>query len=172
SFTVYENQLSCVKDNEDGSTVIITGNCNDFNGLDLKWTKCSSIQTCRAVENFLNHLQSMNKASYTENGCKYMYYWLYVVVLDSKPSHSVTIELYKDLINRYDNTTIFDKCKNQWNEKKFEKLIKILTLYNNFNKVYPTLHEGKCERANECVSTYMGYIEECANSDDKDFVMN
>ncbi|GAB69928.1 hypothetical protein PCYB_006770 [Plasmodium cynomolgi strain B] len=100
-----------------------------------------------------------------------MYYWLYVDVLNREPSHTDTIELYKDLINQHDSGSIFQEYKNQFNEKKSENLIKLFTLYKNFNKVEidTTSNKEKCGCAKECATTYMGYIDLCHNGNDQDF---
>ncbi|GAB69921.1 hypothetical protein PCYB_006700, partial [Plasmodium cynomolgi strain B] len=171
SFTNYENQLSCEQDKEVELNAILTGNCDGFTSSLLKSTKCESVSACRAVEKFLNNLQLNHDPSYTENGFKYMYYWLYADVLNSDPSHIEMVELYKKLIDQYDTSTIYEKYKNQLNEKKSENLINLFTLYNNFNKVevHSTPNAEKCDCAKKCAITYMDYIVQCHNDNDQDF---
>ncbi|GAB69481.1 hypothetical protein PCYB_002300, partial [Plasmodium cynomolgi strain B] len=174
SFTEYKNELFCNKPYEHGTAKSYVDDCNEFESSDLESSTCKSVSACNAVYNFLSHLHRTNDPSYAENGFKYMYYWLYVDVLDSKLNHFNTITLYKDLIDKYEDlndTPIFKKCINQLNEKNSDNLIKVFTLYNNFNKVKEdyTFDKDKCDSAKKCATTYKDYIDECHKSYDKDF---
>ncbi|GAB69641.1 hypothetical protein PCYB_003900, partial [Plasmodium cynomolgi strain B] len=170
SFTDYENVLSCEPQNDDKSFSIYSSECKNFNGLDLLSNTCKSSDVCNAVSKFLNKLQGKNKDSYAENGFKYMYYWLYVDVLKRAVNHYDTIKLYKELIDKYEEQGwhIIEKCKKQLNEKNSDNLIKLFTLYNDFNKLN-SKSDDKCKFAKECADTYMRYIGESHICDDKDF---
>lgn len=72
--------LECYKNDDQ---LIYTFNCDNFTNQYIKDVKGDVFKFCYAVMHFLNHLKE-NTDSYKDEGCKYLFYWLHVEVLEKK----------------------------------------------------------------------------------------
>ncbi|SBT00768.1 PIR Superfamily Protein [Plasmodium ovale curtisi] len=168
----YREKLNSLKN--DRKTQNING-CREFTNQYLN-IEGNEYKICEAVILFLRHLKE--ESAYTtfhDNGCKYLFYWLYTHVLNKKQSIENTLKLYKELhriYNEYhDSSNTFDKYINEMNEHTSYKLVKLTDMYNGFKK----FHEGITPPAakEKCISgvanLYTEYLNECKKGYDDDF---
>ncbi|SBS95260.1 PIR Superfamily Protein [Plasmodium ovale curtisi] len=114
--------------------------------------------------------------AYRDNGCKYLFYWLYTYELNNyNKSIENTLKIYKDLYGRYnqnhDNLNTFDKYINEMNEQTSDKLVRLTNLYNELDNFFTENKENKREEACSSYSlkTYFSYVDECRKGYDNDF---
>ncbi|SBT83717.1 PIR protein [Plasmodium ovale] len=113
--------------------------------------------------------------TYRDNGCKYLFYWLYNHVLKNGQTIENVLNMYKDLyriyIQHHDNLNTFDKYINEMNEHTSYKLVRLTNLYNELDKFFTQNEEKKEKTACNSYSlvTYFSYVDECQNGYDNDF---
>ncbi|SBT73848.1 PIR protein [Plasmodium ovale] len=113
--------------------------------------------------------------TYRDNGCKYLFYWLYTYVLNEKVTIENTLNLYKNLYSIYNENheclNAFDKYINEMNEDTSEKFVRLTKLYNELEKFF---EENKTKKEKEpCTNypfdSYLKYVDECRIGYDNDF---
>ncbi|SBS91848.1 PIR Superfamily Protein [Plasmodium ovale curtisi] len=113
--------------------------------------------------------------TYRDNGCKYLFYWLYTYALNKNESIMNTLKLYKDLYRLYNekhnNLNKFSDYINEMNEDTSEKFVNLTNLYNELNNFFTENKEKKREQActNYSFDSYLKYVDECRNGYDNDF---
>ncbi|SBS93219.1 PIR protein [Plasmodium ovale] len=149
--------------------------CNEFRNQHLSGSKYGAVKTCTMTIKFLFHLKERNVSSYQEYGCKYLFYWLYFDALESKKSIENTLDLYREinvLYNReHDGDNKFNKYISKMNNDTFEKVKKIIHIYDVFNQytsqVKSEVPGTKC--TSSCVELFNSYADECREVYDYDF---
>ncbi|SBT84737.1 PIR protein [Plasmodium ovale] len=149
--------------------------CDDFSNQHIKSSKYDSPKVCAVSVKFLSHLKEKNDPSYEEEGCKYLFYWLYVKALETKKSIENTLDLYKELnkiFNEHnDGYNKFDKFINKMNKytcENFQKIISLYEVFNIFENQEMTLVAGKKCTSN-CFELFTSYVNECREINDYDF---
>ncbi|SBT73396.1 PIR protein [Plasmodium ovale] len=149
--------------------------CDDFSNQHIKSSEYDSPKVCAISVKFLSHLKEKNDSSYEEEGCKYLFYWLYVKALESKQTIENTLDLYKELnqiFNEHnDGYNKFDKFINQMNKNTCEHFQKIISLYEVFNifenQQMTHVAEKKC--TSNCFELFTSYVNECREIYDYNF---
>ncbi|SBT33408.1 PIR Superfamily Protein [Plasmodium ovale wallikeri] len=168
----YREKLNSLKN--DRKTHNING-CREFTNQHLN-NEGYEYKVCEAVILFLRHLkEESDYTTFHDNGCKYLYYWLYMHVLNKKQSIKYTLKLYKELhriYNEYhDSFNTFDKYINEMNEDTSYKLVKLTDMYNDFEKFHeritPPAPKENCTSGVK--DLYTKYLDECKNGYDYDF---
>ncbi|SBT01062.1 PIR Superfamily Protein, partial [Plasmodium ovale curtisi] len=171
SYKVYKEKLSSGS-SSDG--VLGTAPCEGLNYKHVNQAKVKFPQLCSTAIQFLNHLKE-NSHNYRDDGCKYLYYSLYVDVLKREKSTEKTLILYKELnqiFNEvYDGMNELDSYINKMDEYTSDILVKLIDIYDKFdefeNEFKLTGKINKCP--DECVELFKGYLDACRNRYDYDF---
>ncbi|SBT00060.1 hypothetical protein POVCU1_057250 [Plasmodium ovale curtisi] len=97
-----------------------------FNNQHLK-NKSNERNICEAVILFLSHLQEETDPIYRDNGCKYLFYWLYTHVISNQHIIENTLKIYKELYNTYNQnhgrSDVLTNYINDMNEHTSDKLV-------------------------------------------------
>ncbi|SBT83908.1 PIR protein [Plasmodium ovale] len=172
SYKVYKNELDTYESSSDLSRA---QGCNDFNSEHINSSKYDDNKVCVIAIKFLNHLKEKHDISYEEDGCKYLYYWLYVEALENKTSIENTLDLYKkfnDIFNSdNDGNHMFDKYINKLNKYaclKLEKLIRMFEIFNKFESEQ-TSQGAEKKWTSDCADLFTTYVDECKKAYDYDF---
>ncbi|SBT56525.1 PIR Superfamily Protein [Plasmodium ovale wallikeri] len=178
---IYKDKLDYYKNNGELKNNNI---CSEFINRNLI-IQDDPQKVCKAVILFLSHLKE-NKVvtygdtaygdiTYKDNGCKYLFYWLYSNVLKNGQTIENVLNMYKDLYRIYtqhhDNLNTFHKYINEMNEHTSDKLVKLTNLYNELDDFF-TKNEKKKEKEvckGDFIILYNNYVEECQNGYDYDF---
>ncbi|SBT55803.1 PIR Superfamily Protein [Plasmodium ovale wallikeri] len=111
--------------------------------------------------------------TYRDNGCKYLFYWLYHHVLKKKQTIKNVLKLYKELYEIYtqhhDSANTFDKYINEMNEHTSDRLVKLTNLYNELDDFFTQNEKEKAECPGNFIDTYNNYVDECRRENDNDF---
>ncbi|SBT54094.1 PIR Superfamily Protein [Plasmodium ovale wallikeri] len=168
----YKEKLNSFKN--DLKTKNING-CQNFNNQYLN-TGVDAYKICEAVILFLGHLiEETTDTIYRDNGCKYLFYWLYTHVINDEQTNKNTLKLYKDLYTifneEYNGSYNFDNYINVMNENTIEKLVKLTNIYDKLDNFYEGKESPVPKR--DCVSgvsdLYTKYSYECIKGYDYDF---
>ncbi|SBT00225.1 PIR Superfamily Protein [Plasmodium ovale curtisi] len=172
SYKAYKEQLDSYASSSD--KLLIPG-CNDFSNQHINGSRYDAPTVCAIGLKFLIHLKEKYDHLYEEDGCEYLYHWLYDSALGRKKSFENTLDLYKELNkifnNDNDGNNVFDKYINKMNKYRCDKIPKIIHLYEEFNKFE---NEGKSQGAEKkcistCVELFNSYVNECQEAYDYDF---
>ncbi|SBT84127.1 PIR protein [Plasmodium ovale] len=130
------------------------------------------IEPCARVSMYLNHLKSMYKQDYIEDGCKILNFWLNDLVQEKQNSGYSTLKLYEGLVkmnidNSYLESDICSGYIEHIDNKIFKKVKELHDLYNKFYKLKngttsPTFNICNC--ADECATLYMTFENKCDGS--------
>ncbi|SBS82487.1 PIR Superfamily Protein [Plasmodium ovale curtisi] len=149
--------------------------CQGFNNQYLN-TGVNAYKICEAVILFLGHLiQETTDTIYRDNGCKYLFYWLYTHMISDEQTNKNTLKLYKELYTifneKHSGSYIFDNYINVMNEHTIEKLVKLTNIYDKLDKFYegkkPPVSKGDC--ISGVADLYTKYSYECMKGYDYDF---
>ncbi|SBT53066.1 PIR Superfamily Protein [Plasmodium ovale wallikeri] len=164
--------------------------CSDFKNRHLI-TQGNEQKICKAVILFFKDLNehkddtykdltdeniTYENTTYKDNGCKYLFYWLYTYELNhSSKTIENTLKVYKDLYTRYnENHGGLDKLNkyiDEMNVQTSTKLVNLTNLYNELDNFF-TENETK-KKTEECTdysfNTYLSYVYECRKGYDNDF---
>ncbi|SBS95263.1 PIR Superfamily Protein [Plasmodium ovale curtisi] len=149
--------------------------CHGFNNEHLN-TGVIQNKICEAVIQFLTHLKEETKdTTYRDNGCKYLYYWLYTHMKKDQETIKNTLKLYEELYRIYnqkhDLLNTFDNYIKEMNEHTSEKLVKLTDMYNILDNFYEGEKPPKPKV--DCISgvaaLYTKYLDECIKGYDDDF---
>ncbi|SBS82458.1 PIR Superfamily Protein [Plasmodium ovale curtisi] len=177
---IYKDKLDYYKN--DGELENNVG-CSDFTNSYLI-TKGNKQNICKAVILFFKDLNEQTyefegttheDTIYRDNGCKYLFYWLYTYELDNTETIENALNMYKDLYTRYNanhgGLDKLNKCIDEMNVHTSAKLVKLTNLYNALDNFF-TKNKMKKEKA-ECIGnfidTYNNYVDECRRGNDNDF---
>ncbi|SBS95391.1 PIR Superfamily Protein [Plasmodium ovale curtisi] len=182
---IYKDKLDYYKN--DGELENNNG-CSDFTKSDLI-TQGNEQKICKAVILFFKDLNDQKdtykdptnenikyeNTTYKDNGCKYLFYWLYTYALNKKESIKNTLNLYKDLYRLYNENhnhlNKFSDYINEMNEDTSEKFVRLTNLYNELDNFF-TKNEKKKENetcTDYSFHTYLSYVDECRKGYDNDF---
>ncbi|SBT01680.1 PIR protein [Plasmodium ovale] len=178
---IYKNRLDTYKNS---SELENKDSCLKFTNSHLT-TENNAQNICKVVMLFLSHLKEhevstygypkYKDTTYKDNGCKYLFYWLYHHVLKNKQTIKNVLKLYKELYAIYtqhhDSLNTFDKYINEMNEHTSDRLVKLTNLYNELDNFFTKNEEKKEKTACNSYSleTYFSYVEECRKGYDNDF---
>ncbi|SBT84097.1 PIR protein [Plasmodium ovale] len=129
---------------------------------------------CSTAIQFLTYLKE-NSDTYRDEGCKYLYYWLYVEKFTRNISMENISILYKtlnDIFNKNNNgLNSLNNYINKTTINTFDKLVKLTELYEKFNQFMTDTTQRSPERKcqSDCFNLYTKHVHECRNGDDKDF---
>ncbi|SBS89161.1 PIR Superfamily Protein [Plasmodium ovale curtisi] len=158
--------------------------CSDFTNSHLI-TQGNEQKICRAAILFFKDLNEQKykigdtiheDITYRDNGCKYLFYWLYTYELNNNnKTFENTLNIYKDLYRRYNQSHgELEKLKKHIDEINVHtsaKLVKLTNLYNTLDNYFSTYEKNTVKEA--CTSypleTYISYVEECRKEYDNDF---
>ncbi|SBT73966.1 Plasmodium vivax Vir protein, putative [Plasmodium ovale] len=171
AYSTYKENLLSYSNNVE--TSIMPG-CESFTVQQINIPKEDFPKLCSTVVKYLNNLKE-NSDTYRDEGCKYLYYWLYVEKLQKNTTIPNTLTLYKELNNIFnkDNEGLnnLDNYINEMNENTSDKIVKLTELYEKFYQFMletrETSREKKC--TSDCFNLYTSYVNECRNGDDTDF---
>ncbi|SBS93681.1 PIR Superfamily Protein [Plasmodium ovale curtisi] len=177
---IYKNRLDSYKNEKEKKNL---NGCGKFTSEHLN-AEDDHNKICEAVILFLSHLNEEHNfiynnityedITYKDNGCKYLFYWLYTHVKSNEKPFKNTLILYNQLYKIYNEqhkgSNIFNKYINVMNEHTIEKLVKLTEMYNKLEHFY----EGKSQETGEkCISgvkdLYTEYLDECIKGRDHDF---
>ncbi|SBT73500.1 PIR protein [Plasmodium ovale] len=170
SYNTYKDKLNFYKANE---SQVFIGDCDNFNTKYSTYSNYDILETCKTTMRFLNHSEEQNN-SYVDEGCKYLFYWIYTEALKREIHIDTAFNIYEMLLQTYDDEndsyTLQEYIKNI-NKDMLFNLIKLIGLYENFNKLKEVSKPAckNCDCAKECVKWYTGYVEECHAGYDTDF---
>ncbi|SBT02318.1 PIR Superfamily Protein [Plasmodium ovale curtisi] len=141
--------------------------CNELTYTYFKNAQDNISKVCNTVLSFLNDLKVHNVSNYRDNGCKYLFYLLHSKTIDSETSFERVLDFTKklnDIFNEhYDGLHKLDIYINQMNKDTFDKLKKIINLYEAFNtyisKIKPPYNS--VDRSSECIDLFVSYANEC-----------
>ncbi|SBS95897.1 PIR Superfamily Protein [Plasmodium ovale curtisi] len=179
---IFKNKLDSYKNNGELEN---NNGCSDFKNSYLI-TEGNEQKICKAVILFFKDLNEHKEdtykdptnenTAYKDNGCKYLFYWLYTYELNhSSKTIENTLKVYNDLYTRYNqNHEGLNKLKKYIDEMDVHtstKLVNLTNLYNELDKFF-TENETKKE-TEECTdysfNTYLRYVDECQKGYDNDF---
>ncbi|SBT31162.1 PIR Superfamily Protein [Plasmodium ovale wallikeri] len=169
SLSTYKEKLNSYSGSDNQ---LYSGHCDDINTIYSAESEHNINKNCEKAMMFLNHL--VQHDSYMDEGCTYLYYWLYAEVLNKNQSIDIAIRLYEWLLTKYDDengTETFKNHSNYLSRSMLENLIKLIKLYDHFNKFKQVSESASrnCECARECVNWYTDYVNECHAGSDVDF---
>ncbi|SBT58000.1 hypothetical protein POVWA1_084970 [Plasmodium ovale wallikeri] len=135
---IYKDKLDSYKNNGELKNNDI---CSEFTNSNLI-TQDDPQKICKAVILFLSHLKehkvvtygdtAYGDTTYRDNGCKYLFYWLYNHVPKNVQTIENVLNMYKDLYRIYtqhhENLNTFDKYINEMNEHTSDKLVRLTDL--------------------------------------------
>ncbi|SBS90537.1 PIR Superfamily Protein [Plasmodium ovale curtisi] len=177
---IYKDKLDYYKN--DGELDNNNG-CSDFKNSHLI-TQGNEQNICKAVILFFKDLNEQKyiygdttyeDKTYRDNGCKYLFYWLYTYALNKKESIKNTLNLYKDLYRLYNenhnNLNKFSDYINEMNEDTSEKFVRLTNLYNELDDFFTKneKEKGKEVCTGNFINIYNNYVDECQNGYDYDF---
>ncbi|SBT57680.1 PIR Superfamily Protein [Plasmodium ovale wallikeri] len=184
---IYKNKLDSYKN---ASELENNNSCSEFTYSDLI-TQTNAQKICKAVILFLNDLNehkedrykdptneniTYENTTYRDNGCKYLFYWLYTYELNqSSKTFENALNIYMDLYRRYNENhgelNKLNKCIDEMNVHTSSKLVKLTNLYNTLDDFFSKFETNKKKEA--CTSysleTYFSYVYECRKGNDIDF---
>ncbi|SBT84066.1 PIR protein [Plasmodium ovale] len=123
---------------------------------------------------FLTNLKD-NSDIYRDEGCKYLFYWLYVKTLNKSISMKNTLVLFKalnDIFNKDNNgLNSLNNYINQMTINTLDKLVKLTELHEKFNQFMDEFRNPRPQKncQSDCFNLFTSYVKECRNGDDKDF---
>ncbi|SBT84408.1 PIR protein [Plasmodium ovale] len=171
SYKLYEQEIS--KYSSDDSVIGILG-CDTFSCKNINISSDLLSKICATGIKFLNHLKEKYD-TYRDDGCKYLYYWLYVDVLNRNTPIENTLILYKDLNKKFnddnDGLKTLDNYINKMNENTSDKIVKLIDIYKKFDEFEKEFQiaERTVKCTSECIDLFTKYIEECVNGYDYEF---
>ncbi|SBT55787.1 PIR Superfamily Protein [Plasmodium ovale wallikeri] len=171
SYKAYEEEIS--KYSDDDSVIGILG-CDSLSYKNIKISSDLLSKICATGIKFLSHLKEKYD-NYRDDGCKYLYYWLYVDVLKRNTSIENTLILYKDLNKKFnddnDGLNTLDNYINKMNENTSDKIVKLIDIYKKFDEFEEEfkLAEKTVKCTSECINLFTKYLEECVNGYDYEF---
>ncbi|SBS84732.1 PIR Superfamily Protein [Plasmodium ovale curtisi] len=171
TYTKYKNEIS--RYNNEHGVESLPG-CQSFNYENIDLTKEHFPQLCTTAIKFLMHLK-VNSNTYRDEGCKYLYYSLYVEVLKRKTTFEDTLILYKKLNNlfnnEYDGMNILDIYINNMNKNTSDNLVKLIDIYELFDKFEreSTSMLPKKNCTSDSDELFKGYLDDCRKGNDYDF---
>ncbi|SBS91532.1 PIR Superfamily Protein [Plasmodium ovale curtisi] len=148
--------------------------CQGFTSEHLN-TQDNQQKICESVILFFRHLkEESDDTTYHDNGCKYLYYWLYNHVLKSQQTIKNVLKLYKELYEIYtqhhNSSNTFGKYINEMNEHTSDKFVKLTNIYNKLENFYEKTSQVTEEKCTSGVKElYIKYLDECKNGYDYDF---
>ncbi|SBT73597.1 PIR protein [Plasmodium ovale] len=184
---IYKNKLDSYKN---ASELENNNSCSEFTYSDLI-TQTNAQKICKAVILFLNDLNkhkddiyedptteniTYENTTYKDNGCKYLFYWLYTYELNhSSKTFENALNIYKDLYKRYNENhgqlNKLNKCIEEMNVHTSSRLVNLTNLYNTLDNFFSKFETNKEKVA--CTSyslgTYFRYVDECQKGNDIDF---
>ncbi|SBT54965.1 PIR Superfamily Protein [Plasmodium ovale wallikeri] len=160
----YQENITCYESDREHTNVY---QCSGLTYTYFKSDQDNISKVCNTVLSFLNDLKVHNDYNYRDNGCKYLFYWLYSKTIDSETSFERVLDFMKKLNNifneHYDGLHKLDIYINQMNKDAFDKLKKIINLYDVFNtyiiKLKPPYNSVDC--CSECIDLFVSYANEC-----------
>ncbi|SBT02064.1 PIR Superfamily Protein [Plasmodium ovale curtisi] len=182
---IFKNKLDSYKNNGELEN---NNGCSDFKNSHLI-TQGNEQKICKAVILFFKDLNAhtdnkykdptnenitYENTTYKDNGCKYLFYWLYTYALNKKESIKNTLNLYKDLYTRYNKNheglIKLNKYIDEMDVHTSTKLVNLTNLYNELDKFF-TENENKNEKVckGDFIHSYNSYVDECRNGYDYDF---
>ncbi|SBT73798.1 Plasmodium vivax Vir protein, putative [Plasmodium ovale] len=172
SYQEYKKALDSYTSSSD--SIEIPG-CDNFNNKHINGSTYDPSRVCTIAIKFLIHLKEKYVSSYGEEGCRYLYYWLYVKALESKKTTENTLDLYKKLnevFNEHnDGNYMFDEYINKMDKdtcNKTQKIIHLYEVFNIFENQEPSdVEEKKC--TSKCAEIFTSYVNECREEYDYDF---
>ncbi|SBT74657.1 Plasmodium vivax Vir protein, putative [Plasmodium ovale] len=172
--TSYKEYKSKLTSPSSGDGVMIVSACQSFKYENVKLYNGSFPEICSTAIQFLGHLKE-NLNNYRDDGCKYLFYSLYVDVLNRNTSIENTLILLKKLNNifneDYDGDNELDNYINKMDKNICDKLVKLIDIYDVFNKFESEFSSMPSIKTctSECVELFKGYLEECRKGNDYDF---
>ncbi|SBT74304.1 PIR protein [Plasmodium ovale] len=136
-FDVYKNQLD--EDLEDGVFFGID-ECTDFSSPYLDNGVSDNI--CQRSIKYFSHLKEQVNSDYIDQGCRYFCYWLHNKILKSQKSVDNTLNLYKQLLQKYrdyEETYVFQEYIEHFSNDMLANLIKLIELYEVVPKILPPI---------------------------------
>ncbi|SBS94724.1 PIR Superfamily Protein [Plasmodium ovale curtisi] len=179
---IFKNKLDSYKNNGELEN---NNGCSDFKNSYLI-TEGNEQKICKAVILFFKDLNEHKEdtykdptnenTAYKDNGCKYLFYWLYTYELNhSSKTIENTLKVYNDLYTRYNqNHEGLNKLKKYIDEMDVHtstKLVNLTNLYNELDKFF-TENENKNENVpctDYSFNNYLSYVDECRSGYDNDF---
>ncbi|KMZ96103.1 hypothetical protein PVNG_06448 [Plasmodium vivax North Korean] len=123
---------------------------------------------------YLDELDRLDNSHYSDNkviqGCIYLYFWIYEIELHKSIFNKNIVDIYKKLLNEYDQYNDRSNIKNICSEYIKDELSgNLKNLYYLYYKFYKIKTEKECTITNcrcaeDCAKLYM----ECISSCDKD----
>ncbi|SBT57517.1 PIR Superfamily Protein [Plasmodium ovale wallikeri] len=172
--TSYKKYKSKLTSSNSSTDVMSIGTCQSFKYENINLSSGSFPDICSTAIKFLSHLKE-NPNNYRDDGCKYLFYSLYVDVLNKNTSIEHTLNLLKKLNNifndDYDGMYELDSYINKMDENTSSNLVKLIDIYDMFDKFESesrsTTSIKKC--ASDCVQLFISYLDECRKGYDYDF---
>ncbi|SBS92981.1 PIR Superfamily Protein [Plasmodium ovale curtisi] len=177
---IYKNKLDSYKNEREKKNL---NGCGEFTSEHLN-DKDDHHKICEAVILFLSHLNEKQNITYNnntyediiykDNGCKYLFYWLYTHVKSNEQPFKNTLILYNQLYKIYNEQhkglNIFNEYINVMNEHTIEKLVKLTDMYNKLEHFYEKASQESEEKCTSDVKDlYTKYLDECKYGYDYDF---
>ncbi|SBT01953.1 PIR Superfamily Protein [Plasmodium ovale curtisi] len=167
------HEIQTKKCGTDEAPAIIYG-CDDFSDLHINIPTDNFPKFCSTTIKFLNHLKE-NSHVYRDEGCKYLYYSLYVEILRRQTSFENTIILYKKLNKIFndhnDGFNTLDNYISTLNLNTSNNLAKLIDIYKKFDKFERNLDSTpsieKC--IGDCIQLFKDYLNEYKKGYDYDF---
>ncbi|SBS91612.1 PIR Superfamily Protein [Plasmodium ovale curtisi] len=169
---IYKSKLDFYKNEKETKNL---NGCAEFTNEHLN-PESNKQKICEAVILFLRHFkEESNDTTYHDNGCKYLYYWLYTHVQNNPKSIKNTLNLYKELFKIYtqhnEYLDTFNNYISEMNEHTSDKFVKLTDMYNKLEIFYE--RKKSQETVEKCTSgvkdLYTEYLDECIKGNDHDF---
>ncbi|SBT56605.1 PIR Superfamily Protein [Plasmodium ovale wallikeri] len=176
--TVYDfvcllNYYKNIFDREiDGEDDLLSGMCTN-SGTEIFKRDDPALKQCENSVKYLTSLKQLdNNMLNVFDGCKYLSYRLYTALMKNNQSSYTTVHFYTTINDKIDDgLNICDGVIEDLSADIFDKLHKVVELYEKFNKIGKefTSTGDKCNCAKECANLYKDYIPICHNGDDDNF---
>lgn len=143
---------------------MFTENCKYYCSIEL--SDPSLTNDCERTVTYLSSL-SDNIYQSRARSCIYLYYWLYKDVLKKNESKYDTSKLYQKFLSVYaeygNDSKLCDDYKEYINKNIFEKIEKLINLYEDFQKFENSSQKTKdqdCKYAKTCSDSYNLYAKD------------
>ncbi|SBT84129.1 PIR protein [Plasmodium ovale] len=133
-FDLYKNQLD--GKSEDGFFFFVIDECTNFSSPYLD--NGVSVQIFQGSIKYFSHLKKQVNSYYIDQGCRYFCYWLHDKILNNQKSVNNTINLYKQLLQKYkdyEETHVFQEYIKHFSNDMLANLIKLIELYEVLPKI-------------------------------------
>ncbi|SBT57169.1 PIR Superfamily Protein [Plasmodium ovale wallikeri] len=167
-FDVYKNQLDAELEDD---FFLGIHECTNFSSPYLDNGVSDNI--CQRSIKYFSHLKEQVNSDYIDQGCRYFCYWLHDKILKNQKPVDNTINLYKQLLQKYkdyEEAYVFQEYIEHFNNDMLANLIKLIELYGKFNIIKKKITScDNCDCVQASADLYNHYVDECYTCNDNDF---